>query len=185
MPFDMQAHDMLSTIYDADNRLGEKMRALLTRGRWLDACDSLFGRERDSTRYCCGFLFNEAMDRVVLIEKARPDWQRGRLNGVGGKLEPGESYSNAMEREFREETGIDIMSWDRVLRMDGPGYRIEFFRGMASDEDLDRCRTTTDETVFVLGYDAALMDPRLIPNLRWILPLCRDEGYETLIGRFR
>jgi 8-oxo-dGTP pyrophosphatase MutT (NUDIX family) len=30
---------------------------------------------------------------VLLIEKQKPAWQRGKLNGVGGKIEPGENPS--------------------------------------------------------------------------------------------
>ncbi len=37
-----------------------------------------------------GFLFDESRERVVLIKKQKPEWQSGRLNGVGGKIEPGE-----------------------------------------------------------------------------------------------
>lgn len=58
------------------------------------------------TRYVLGF----AMDRdyVLLLRKARPAWQAGLLNGVGGKVEAYDtSISDAMSREFAEETGAD------------------------------------------------------------------------------
>jgi 8-oxo-dGTP diphosphatase len=41
--------------------------------------------------YACGFLFSLDRTRVLLIRKRRPAWQAGRLNGVGGKIEPGET----------------------------------------------------------------------------------------------
>ncbi len=58
--------------------------------------------------YVAGFLFEPYMERVVLIQKEKPTWQKGRLNGVGGKMELGETPLQAMQREFREETGLDI-----------------------------------------------------------------------------
>lgn len=36
--------------------------------------------------YVCGFLMSYDMDKVVLIKKNRPDWQKGKWNGVGGKI---------------------------------------------------------------------------------------------------
>jgi len=40
------------------------------------------------TKYVCGFLFDMAFKHVALINKVRPDWQKGKLNGIGGKVEP-------------------------------------------------------------------------------------------------
>jgi len=39
------------------------------------------------TAYCLGFAFYRSRRKVVLIRKTKPDWQRGKLNGVGGKIE--------------------------------------------------------------------------------------------------
>lgn len=32
-------------------------------------------------KYVVGFLFSPEMDKVVLIEKTHPDWQKGFFNG--------------------------------------------------------------------------------------------------------
>lgn len=56
--------------------------------------------------YVLGFMFNEDESKVLLIMKNRPAWQAGKLNGVGGKIEAGETPIQAMEREFAEETGF-------------------------------------------------------------------------------
>ena len=58
--------------------------------------------------FVCGFCFDEERECVVLIEKSQPAWQAGRLNGVGGKVEPGESVADAMTREFEEEAGVRL-----------------------------------------------------------------------------
>lgn len=63
----------------------------------------------DSKSYCVGWLFTlnaETKARgVVLVRKTHPEWQRGRLNGIGGKLLPGEFPYDAMLREGGEELG--------------------------------------------------------------------------------
>src|SRR5439155_26466068 len=78
--------------------------------------------------YVCGFLFSPDRGRVVLIRKRRPAWQAGKLNGVGGKLEAGETPIDAMRREFREEAAVDVHDWQHVLTLTGTDWQGHFFR---------------------------------------------------------
>jgi 8-oxo-dGTP pyrophosphatase MutT (NUDIX family) len=43
---------------------------------------------------------------ILLVEKQKPAWQKGRLNLVGGKVEPGETPEQAALRELEEESGL-------------------------------------------------------------------------------
>lgn len=59
--------------------------------------------------FCLGYIFNSDMSQVILIKKNRPESQKGKFNGIGGKIETDiESPRQAMERECKEETGLDI-----------------------------------------------------------------------------
>jgi 8-oxo-dGTP diphosphatase len=49
-------------------------------------------------------------DRVLLIEKQRGVGD-GKVNGPGGKLEPGETPRECVVREVREEVGVDVAPW--------------------------------------------------------------------------
>ena len=69
-------------------------------------------------RYVVGFLLNYDRTQVVLIRKNRPAWQAGHLNGVGGKIEMGETPIEAMTREFEEETGLHFTRVAQILRKD-------------------------------------------------------------------
>ena len=120
--------------------------------------------------YACGFLFSPDRSRVLLIRKRRPAWQAGKLNGIGGKVEPGETPYDAMRREFREEAALDIADWHEVLALSGPDWRGHFFRSFG---DVDRPRAVTDEQLEVHAVHTLPADT--IPNLRWMIPLLLDE----------
>lgn len=51
--------------------------------------------------YVVGLLFDPHRKYICLIQKNRPDFQRGFLNGVGGKIENGEWPLQAMIRGNR------------------------------------------------------------------------------------
>lgn len=129
--------------------------------------------------YVVGFLFNEDLSRVALIRKARPDWQRGRLNGIGGKVEIFETPATAMRREFREETGLDVEHWHeravlRDLKHDG---QIHFFVASGPTFDLFRLKNP-DQTEPVVVCQADHLPEDVLPNLRWLIPLVVDRDVE-------
>ena len=135
----------------------------------------MVGKTKEMRRAVCGFLFSPSYDHVVLIHKKRPDWQAGKLNGVGGKVEEGEFALDAMRREFQEETGVRIEDWDAFLVLDDQANRFEvtYYRAVCSD--LSQCKTTTDEEVEVFQVGAIFTLP-VIHNLTWIIPMALDPN---------
>lgn len=87
--------------------------------------------------YCLGFLFVEDYDgerETLLIKKSnfcKLEYLRGKLNGIGGSIDIYESSSEAMKREFREETGIheDYVRWIEKGKILGEDYEVTFFEG--------------------------------------------------------
>jgi 8-oxo-dGTP diphosphatase len=149
-------------------------------------------------RYVCGFAFHgggTVRPRVVLIRKVKPDWQAGKLNGVGGKIEPGETSKTAMAREFHEETGVLTLplEWDVFAKMHFPKAEVTFLRyfGDAAavaqtmtvySADLNRPIREAIEHRLVRGIDE-IPDGAIMPNLRWAIPLAfHDEGGRGLIS---
>src|SRR6266853_1956139 len=37
--------------------------------------------------YVCGFMMTWDLQQFLLIRKTHPDWQKGKLNGIGGKID--------------------------------------------------------------------------------------------------
>jgi 8-oxo-dGTP diphosphatase len=123
------------------------------------------------TRYVAGFAFYKSV--VILIEKQRPEWQKGLWNGVGGHIEDGETPLEAMQREFKEETGVWIENWEQFCVLSGNGFEVVFFR--AFPDEYPAIQKTTDERVE--GWHICML-PKVIPNLNWLIPMAyyEEEG---------
>src|SRR5439155_23846362 len=71
-----------------------------------------------------GYLLSPDKSRVLMIHRnKRPDdLHFGKYNGLGGRLEPGESVVGGMRREILEESGLVVE--DMVLRgtISWPGF---------------------------------------------------------------
>jgi 8-oxo-dGTP diphosphatase len=124
----------------------------------------------EKTKYVCGFYFDHVLKQVVLIWKNKPAWQAGKLNGIGGKIEPGETAAEAMHREFKEETGIDHPAWDRVIIISGNDWEVHFFSAVGKANEFEYATTMEDEEVAKIEVDR-LHDFDYIPNLEWLIPL--------------
>lgn len=101
--------------------------------------------------HCLGFMFSPDCKQVALIEKISPAWQAGKLNGIGGKAEPGETSLEAMAREFREETGVatETTQWTLFAALGSPHFEVHVFR--CFDPRVSQCHTTTAEQVHLFN----------------------------------
>jgi len=108
-----------------------------------------------------GFLF-DGNGHVLMIEKNHPAWQKGRLNGIGGKIERGETPLQAMVREFREEAGATVTSWREFAVMTGDGYKLNLF---TATETVKLNPTTDEGPIRWYPVDS------LPPNMRFLIPM--------------
>ena len=130
--------------------------------------------------YVVGFMFSKDGRDVALIRKNRPEWQAGKFNGVGGKIEPtDESPVAAMSREFYEETGVNVLrqNWNHFITMTGETdaaitgekqpFKIYFFRTFSNL--IQHAGTVTDEQIYVLPADD--LPKSVVPNLKFLVPM--------------
>lgn len=126
--------------------------------------------------YVLGFAFDQ-YGACALIQKLRPDWQKGRWNGIGGHREPGEDGPTAMAREFREETGMDTHpgQW----RLAGQLIKNGAYRCLIYTDTFSRlsCHTTSDEPVRIFTEpELAILGGKEFPcinNAPALIQLCQ------------
>ncbi len=121
--------------------------------------------------YVVGFLFDEKKEKVLLIEKQSPAWQFGKLNGVGGKIEPNENCQAAMNREFLEETGVEMIQWTRFFTIEDQGrtWKLFCFWKIGTLEDLKAARAVTIERPKIV--ETAKLPRNVLPKLHWLIPM--------------
>src|ERR1017187_4254100 len=128
---------------------------------------------KQQTNYTVGFLFNKKLKKVALIRKQRPEWQKGKLNGIGGHIEDGEIPSVAQTREFFEETGLSYDGWVNFCRLNGDDFCVYCFSGIG---DLSSLQTKTDETVEIVSVAKInKLKDSMIENLPWLIALAIDN----------
>jgi len=110
-------------------------------------------------RYVVGYLLSHDLRRVLLIWKSRPAVQAGKLNGIGGKMEPEDSddYEATMRREFREETGMDVTGWKQFGMMEGVGAEPWYCALFWAIGDPFKFRQTTEEQPVVCDVREVLL----------------------------
>lgn len=127
--------------------------------------------------YVLGFAFSKDGQSIALIRKDRPTWQAGKLNGIGGKVEPGEPIIKAMAREFKEETGRYTLpqDWRYFAKFTFEGGEVHCFT--TSMERLDELHCPESETIEV--HDVSLVGKeQTCPNLNFLIPMAQTDGIE-------
>lgn len=148
------------------------------------------------TRMVCGLAFNADASQILLVQKTHPEWQKGRLNGIGGHVNEGETEIAAMVREFHEECGIRtaVHQWDSLFTLYGDRRRrapeeqvnwsVLFFRTCLPNSIFRTYRSTGAERV--LNYSVTMVlneiQPYVMPNLHWIIPFAKDPFVRLPIG---
>lgn len=92
------------------------------------------------------FLLREG---EVLLAMKKRGFGAGRWNGVGGKLEPGETIEQALVRETREEIGVQLLAYDKVAQISFDelynGERTSMNVTVYTSDDWDGEPTESDE----------------------------------------
>lgn len=152
-------------------------------------------------KYVAGLMFSENAGSLALVVKNKPNWQKGLLNGIGGKIEEsdfelGSIYTDsqkAMSREFNEETGVNTepKDWNLFLQMKSnngnsnadatngktqqynEGWSVDFYRTFT--DKVFNVQTNEEESIVVRNI-CDLLSLNTIDNLKWIILLALDKN---------
>lgn len=116
--------------------------------------------------YVVGLVFDEA-GRVMTIEKQRPDWQKGFLNGVGGEIKINETPLEAMIRTCKKESGLFINKWhlyNTVIFHNG--VEVNYFCSLVKKEFLNTAKTLTDEKILINHHFYIIREVKLHNDIR-------------------
>lgn len=130
------------------------------------------------TKYVVGFLFSKDRQWVALIRKAKPEWQKGFCNGIGGKIEGEETPIHAMQREFNEEAGLIIKNWNQFATMKGDDWEVHCF--VSFNERVHLCTTKTDEDVFVTLVSNIDHEKPLL-NIKWLIEMALSNDFKNAV----
>lgn len=136
--------------------------------------------------FCVGFMFDDPIRNLVLIQKNRPPDQVGLLNGVGGKIEPYDKTPfDAMVREFYEETGVltNNEDWKCFNTLLIPADCDIYYFSCFNTQYLHGVRQTTDELIKVISVDS-LSRWNTNPNTKWLIPMALSFRHGELARSF-
>lgn len=122
------------------------------------------------------FVFNTKKTKVLLIHKEKPEWQKGFINGIGGKVEKYETPLDAIVREIYEETGLNLIDQSWKLRsfssMEGDDWIVHNF--VCFSDLIFLAKSNESEKVEIFNYPLS-KEIKTIYNLSYLLPLALDE----------
>lgn len=131
--------------------------------------------------YVLGFLIDLSSNEILLIKKNRPAFQAGKLNGIGGKMEEGETPIESLIREVWEETNLKTQEkeWWYFGKMNLPeGGHVFLFKSFRND--LNQAVSMTDEEVVVRKIDLNQLKKEVMPNLIWLIDAAMDKTLNQL-----
>jgi 8-oxo-dGTP pyrophosphatase MutT (NUDIX family) len=121
-------------------------------------------------KYTVGIYFDVAFKKVALILKNRPDWQAGKWNFPGGKVEETESSQECMSREFNEECGVKTRhyDWNHIgcIRNED-NYVCEVYTMLENYVGSD---IFSAEDQSVEWFSVNDLPKNIISNLTWLIP---------------
>lgn len=143
--------------------------------------------------FVVGFMLESLTDRVLLVRKNRPTWQRGLLNGAGGKIERisrrgrrgrWETPIEAMVREWREEIGHDHTDWRLIASLSdereaasfgGRAPVVHFFATMVRWLPKDSGANDVGEAIETVPLIDVPRRRDVLKNLKWLIPRAFED----------
>ncbi|WP_028988151.1 NUDIX hydrolase [Thermicanus aegyptius] len=121
-------------------------------------------------------------DKILLLNREKPAWM-GRWNGVGGKIEPGETPQESILREIREETDLTLeeVSYKGIVTWSGEGVEqggMHLFLAYLPEDYIYETPKKIREGILDWKSLDWVLDPRnegVASNIPYFLPVMLQE----------
>lgn len=111
----------------------------------------------------------------LVVHKDRPSWQKGRINLPGGKIDPEDNGCPVVAalRELKEEAGYEATTGFPAGRLEFDGGVVHVVSVLVNRNAQGEPKPRPGETEKVewTVFPVLREDPRLLPNLRVMIPL--------------
>ena len=133
--------------------------------------------------YVLGFAFSNDKQNVLLIKKKHPDWQAGKINGIGGIIEINEIDYNSINRKLYEETGIESnkenpIHWDHFITLESKSWKVFCFRCFT--DRIYEAKQITDEIPLILFVNDININGKFVESAVGLIDLALQT---TISGR--
>lgn len=142
-------------------------------------------------KYVLGFIFDKTKRDVLLMKKSKPEWQKNHLNGVGGKVEDNEVPIEAMSRETKEKTGLEIPTenWLYMGKMEcpdpqrvEPAWVVYVYTTVYHGATFDIIENKDEPLHWIVKHQIHHMNDWALSNIKWLVPMAIDmlEGNHSI-----
>lgn len=132
--------------------------------------------------YTVGFVFDKNLQKVLLVHKLSPPWQKGKLNGLGGKKEFGEKSIDCIVREVKEEASVTISkkNWIYIGRIQEGESLVDFY--ITKTNHPHNFKSVEKEKVE--WFNLKELPANIMPNLTWLIPFAVDKFRNSNLKNF-
>lgn len=133
-------------------------------------------------RYVLVFLFDESMENVLLIRKSRKPFHHiGKLNGLGGGIEEGETPKKAAIREIGEEAMVPDpkMELHSMAYMHNCNFEVFVYWSTTHGVSFNHVdQSHTREGRLEVWNVGALTAEQCVCNVCWLVQMALDRDTE-------
>ncbi len=159
---------------EIENDLERVLAEILTKIKEREAL--LAWQSQIKIKTTLAYIENEGKYLLLHRTKKKNDLNEGKWIGVGGKIEEGESMVHAFEREIKEETGLDVLNYSYLGKIDFlndlyPPERMFLFKVTSFSGELSEC----DEGELAWVEKEKMMNLPLWEGDKAFLPLLEES----------
>ena len=135
-------------------------------------------------KYTIGIAFYNDFEKVLLIKKIKPEWQKNRWNFPGGSCEVGEYPLWCVVKEFKEECNFhsETEEWTYVGFMENQyEWKVSIYALKEIGKRIKEIKSLTKEKVKL--FNILGLPEEKLSNVRWLCELAINVLKPGVIDR--